>query len=109
MSIRVADFKREKYKDAEEQGLVLMLPCKVGDTIWDNEDGLPIPYEVMGFSLGNLENFSNNDLEVHDKLIVYIKSCHGGIRGSLTVDEIGKTVFLTKEEAEQALAELKEV
>lgn len=29
---KICEFK--KYRDAEEQGLLLRLPCKVGDTVW---------------------------------------------------------------------------
>lgn len=32
----------KSYKDLEEQGLLVRLPCKVGDTVWDNDFGYPI-------------------------------------------------------------------
>ena len=34
-----AYFKLKDYEDLEEQGLLLKLPCKVGDTVWDNDYG----------------------------------------------------------------------
>lgn len=71
----------EEYKDAEKQGLLLRLPCKVGDTVYSVvKDGLSI-FELE-FSL---------DFYVRRK------------------DDFGKTIFLTREEAEQALAEMKGV
>ena len=33
--------KLGKYEDLEEQGRLVKLPCKVGDTVWDNDYGRP--------------------------------------------------------------------
>lgn len=78
--------KLAKYEDDEEQGLLLRLPCKVGDTIYYfmNVDDVIVVEERKMATLTN---------------IVAI----------LEDEEFGKTVFLTKEEAEQALAEMKGV
>lgn len=80
------------YKDAEEQGLLLRLPCKAGDTVY----------------------FVDFDENEYDEAIV--ESIEFGRNGFLINSdcEIGtylgaEYLFLTKEEAEQALAEMKGV
>ncbi len=93
-----------KYEDLEEQGKLLKPPCAVGDTVWDIDFGRPCSYEVTGFSFGNL----NDDWEevFLDQIVVYYTNPSGSITGSFAADEIGKTVFLTREGAESALEEL---
>ena len=81
----------EEYKDAEEQGLLLRLPCKVGDTVY----------------------FVDFDENEYDEAIV--ESIEFGRNGFLINSdcEIGtylgaEYLFLTKEEAEQALKQMGE-
>ncbi len=92
--------KLEEYEDLEEQGLLLKLPCRVGDTVYAycSEFGI-LPYTV--------------DCIVFDKKITYQCSSYSEPIGdcpSEYLDEIepdisdfGKTVFLTQAEAEEAL------
>lgn len=87
------------YKQAEEQGLLLQLPCKVGGKIWDNGFGRPYSYIVTGFSIGRVEEDGCGEMTVYYQDLIGVET------GCFAVDEIGKTVFLTKSEAEQALAE----
>ena len=93
--------KLAKYEDLEEQGLFLKLPCKVGDTVWyidDDDDDYPLELLVT-----KIEVEENGYLRYHAR-----EKDNCGKIGFIK-DDIGKTVFLTKEEAEQALAEMKEV
>lgn len=76
--LKVLD-KLATYEDAEEQGLLLRLPCKVGTTV----------YAIYG-------NKVTKGALIRQSSISFL-------------DDFGKTVFLTKEEAEQALAEMKGV
>lgn len=77
--IRVQLSELNSYKDAEEQGLLLRLPCKVGDTVYSVvKDGLQI-------------------FELKFSLDFYVRR----------MSDFGKTVFLTKEEAGQALETMK--
>lgn len=95
--------KLADYEDAEEQGLILRLPCKVGDTIYK------IPSKV-NYNLNVLNGYLNNN-KVYEQKIYYIKmynssryliaTCEG--LDSVLSDDYKKTWFLTKEEAEQAL------
>ena len=96
------------YNDLEEQGLLLRLPCKVGDTVWNNDYGKPCAYTITGFSFGTGEDYMYGQVSSKE-VVYYYSSCSEIITGSFTVSEIGKTVFLTQAEAEQSLAEMKEV
>lgn len=96
--------KWDEYKAAEKKGLLLKLPCKVGDYIWDNDFGKPCIYEITGFSFGNLnEDYCEDEAKALDQVIVYFANSNGSITGNFAVSQIGKTVFLTQAEAEAAL------
>lgn len=95
----------KKYRDSEEQGLLLRLPCKVGDKVWDNDFGKPCTYTITGFSFGTGEDYI--DEPVSEKEVVYYYSNSiGSITGSFSVSEIGKTIFLKESEAEQKLKKM---
>ena len=71
-------------------------PCKVGQTVYVIADDLFWEAEIKGWSYfvaecGVLQN------------TLYYEYKDEGIRGYFEVDEIGKTVFLSKAEAEYAL------
>lgn len=68
--------KLATYEDAEEQGLLLRLPCKVGDTV----------YHIVGRRILEVENV--------DLFFLLL---------SVAEKRFGKTVFLAKEEAETML------
>lgn len=69
-----------EYEDAEEQGLLLRLPFKEGSTV----------YHVVSNMICEVENV--------DLFFLLL---------SVAEKRFGKTVFLTYEEAERALAEMK--
>ena len=93
------------YEDLDEQGLLLRLPCKIGDTIWDNDYGKPCAYAITGFSFGAGEDYIDEPVSLKE-VVCYYSNYSGSITGSFAVSEIGKTVFLTKEEAEKNLKEM---
>ena len=82
----------KEYEDAEEQGLLLRLPCKIGDEAWALRHYKGVTYAQKGFVN---EMFFTRDM----RLCIVVKNIARG--------EFGKTVFLTKEEAEQALKQMK--
>ncbi len=98
--------KMAEYEDLEQQGKLLKLPCAVGDIIWDIDFGRPCGYEVTGFSFGSLNDDDWEEEKALDKVVVYYTNSNGSITGTFAVSEIGKSVFLIKEEAEAALKEL---
>lgn len=103
-----------RYEDAEEQGRCVVLPCKVGDTVFTIE-------------LDCKDNLDNSQM-----CFCWNKSCKECDKSYLRVREnrnktadirsivaemglcgesggFGKTVFLTREEAEEALKEAQHV
>ena len=89
--------KLAAYEDAEEQGLLLRLPCKVGDNIYIIE-----PYGIEEASITGISEADDIDCFCFE---VYIDpDCHEII----ALEEFNDTWFLTKEEAEAKLAEMEE-
>ena len=103
--IRAVLKKLAAYEDLEEQGLLVRLPCKVGDKAWDNDFGYPESYEIKAFSYGYCDSYVEPDIE--DQIIFYYENYSGSITGSFAMSEIGKTVFLTREEDEKKLEDMK--
>lgn len=84
--------------EADKAGRLVVLPCKVGDTVWANLDGMRHPRECV-------IEFVN--IASHVTTIVF--STVDGLREQYGVNHssFGKTVFLTREEAEAALEAMK--
>ena len=66
---------------------------------------MEIRYEIKAFSYGYCDNYVEPDIE--DEIIFYYENYTGSITGDFPMSEIGKTVFLTREEAEKKLEEMK--
>lgn len=79
-----------EYEDAEEQGLLVRLPCKVGDTIYVIFDG-----KIWD---GKVYHISYSDYYGKITATAWVKQ---GI--SAAFEHFGKTVFLTRAEAEASL------
>lgn len=107
-NFKVAE-KLATYEDLEEQGLLVRLPCKVGDMVWDNDFGYPESYEIKAFSYGYCDSYVEPGIGIEDEIIFYYENyTHSiSITGAFPMSEIGKTVFLTREEAENKLEEMK--
>lgn len=86
--------KLKEYEDLEEQGLLIKLPCKVGDMVWFNtyKHG-----EDVGLQPHKVEEVRVRFLMERDYADPYTE---------IPDYDFGKTVFLTKEEAEAKLREL---
>lgn len=122
--------KLGEYEDLEEQGRLIKLPCKVGDTVYADSTMLPIEdmecYEdienkIPSYFPGRVVSFrfaKRNWM----KIAVKAKWLHEWIDDetgpdsnyieceknfAIPLSDIGKTVFLTKSEAEAKLKELK--
>lgn len=91
--------KLAEYEDLEEQGRLIKLPCKVGDTVWDNDFGRPCAYTITAFSFGECEEYICEPVTTK-KAVFYYANSSGSITGSFAESEIGKSVFLNKSEAE---------
>lgn len=105
---QVAEYLRKlkAYESLEEQGRLVILPCKVGDTVWDNDCGRPCAYTITAFSFGECEEYICEFVTTKEVVFYYTNSS-GSITGSFAESEIGKSVFLTKSEAEAKLKELR--
>ena len=85
---------------AEQEGRLVVLPCKVGDTVWTNTSVLgdryrkadrPYPVKVVFIGMG--------------AECVYFHVEYSNARVfPFEFDQFGKTVFLSREEAEASLA-----
>jgi hypothetical protein len=87
--------KLKEYEDLEEQGRLLKLPCKVGDTVWNYSCFGLRDYKVtyMGFDKDGLLYFD----------------CESGITYSFRcyLKDFKDKIFLIKAEAEAKLKELR--
>lgn len=98
-NIRQALRKLAEYEDLEEQGLLLKLPCKVGDTVWFVGNKFVNDYEIRRFIID----------EIGIDAIQVAKTIKGkDYWNSFNIDDFGKTVFLTQEQAEEALKKMGE-
>ena len=84
---------------ADKEGRLVVLPCKVGDTIYFARARPILQYKVTGYEMGEAS-------------ISQVRSKHVDKETGLTFNftfrpgSIGKTVFLTKGAAEKALQEM---
>ena len=98
--------KLADYEDLEEQGRLIKLPCKVGDTVWDNDFDRPCAYTITAFSFGECEEYICKPVTTKE-VVFYYENSSGSITGSFAESAIGKSVFLNKSEAEARLKELR--
>lgn len=68
-----------EYESAEEDGRLVVLPCKVGTRVYEI-------YQFCGYGVWEIDE---HKIKLED------------------LDKIGKTIFLTRKEAEKALKEMK--
>lgn len=90
------------YEDLEEQGKLPKLPCVVGDTVYTNcsmqdwyfrKENRPYAAKVVYIGVNGADNYINVDLK-------------NGHMLQFKFSDIGKRVFITREDAEDALKEL---
>lgn len=99
-SQEVSEYHRLKeYEDLEEQGKLMKRPCAVGDTVYTNcstqgwyfrKEDRPYAAKIVFIGLNGIDDYINIDFG--DGHMLQFK-----------FSDIGKAVFLTREEAEAAL------
>ena len=89
-----------KYEDSEEQGLLLRLPCKVGDILYFAHHDRVIFSEVL--SVKYHVEAENHGIFIRERLTIDVE----GISAEIDFCDIGKNVFLTREEAKAKLKEM---
>ena len=100
----IALAQREQAKAEAERDALIILPCKVGDAVWFVRSAYrqvdsPIEATVTGFA----------SYGTTGELIYTTMTVEGQITRRFLEHQIGKTAFLSLEEAERALEELKNV
>lgn len=94
----------EEYENLEEQGKLLILPCKPGDTV---------------YVISNYSNYRKNNSEIIKAVVTTVRlkndgktvmfSCRGKWKnqnpyiGNFVISSVGKAVFITEQEAREAL------
>ena len=104
--------KLADYEDLEEQGRLIKLPCKAGDTVYV----VTSPFNVFD----DIEYDENTKDEVYESYVssttfyksgeqyrIYAKATNHFIGAYFRECDFGKTVFLTKSVAEAKLKELR--
>ena len=89
-ALGVEHSRLRELAEADKDGRVVVLPCKVGDTVYFALLGRIIEKQVF-----SIVSFSNSTR-------IYC----GGTSEYFRPEDIGKTFFLTREEAEKALREM---
>ena len=92
--------KLKDYEDAEEQGLLLRLLCKIEDMVYCIEDK-----QVWCCTIEKISISKNNGTWIE---ISFPEEMPNLASMEFYSNEIGKTVFLTREEAKAKLKEMEE-
>ena len=110
--IQEAITKLAHYEDLEEQGRLIELPCAVGDTVWIKG----IPVEISFIHIDNEVTYCiqfdcsccADDCPFYEDEVSWEgeHDCKSLGYMEFKNEDIGKTVFRTKEEAEAKLKEL---
>lgn len=104
--------KLATYEDLEEQGLLVRLPCKAGDTVWvvtspinvfdyDKYDG-DAEYKVYESFLSSVSYYASGE-----QFRIYAKVTNSFIAAYFRECDFGESIFFTREEAEKKLEEMK--
>jgi hypothetical protein len=99
--------KLAEYEDLEEQGLLVKLPCKVGDTLYviDTDEKINNT-EIIPYTIDNIVILNTGEVlfkyDNYDGVICYLENV---ITDKPYWDYY--RVFLTKSEAEQALKRMR--
>lgn len=94
MSLRAACDALDKFTKAEQEGRLLVPPCKVGDTVY-------MPTGRFGAITGYVPDICDGFHIARDGVLQIKVRNNEGNHG--TYGEPGKTAFLTREDAEKAL------
>ena len=91
-------------EQAEEQGLLLRLPCKVGDKVYQISENFIEPCTVETIFLGKYRDRNGNWCNMAE--IHYDRDDCPYVSTEIYFTDIGETVFLTETEAEAKLKEM---
>lgn len=92
--------KLYEYENAEENGLILRSPIGIGDIVYRINEFSNTPIIPMGVVSIEFKGITDTFKEIK------CKECVFGGENFYRFTDIGKTIFLTKEDAESRLKEL---
>lgn len=92
--------KLGELEDAEEDGRLVVLPCKVGQDLFGIYNGTIVDGYADGYLLEKTSVHSDAD---H---LIWLQDKNSKNYWKISFAEIGKTVFFTREKAEKALKEM---
>lgn len=87
--------KLAEYETAEEEGKLVVLPCKVGDTVWTFYDDMS---DVVDFTVEKIQIVFDKDGDPYFLI--------NGM--DFEIDCLGKTLFFDCEDAKRELNKIKE-
>ena len=94
--------KLANLEQKEEQGILVRLPCKVGDTVYTLSYRYDCKYDYDCKAFQKWKCEENIPCE-YEKKEYYVKKSQFCLS---MLESLGRTVFLTREEAEKALEEM---
>ena len=101
-ALGVEPIRLRELAEADKDGRVVVLPCKVGDTVYMIERIFDIDNGVCDeICARKVIGYGGNNLNA-----LWLIGSGGICNVSIFLSEFGKTVFLTREEAEKALQEM---
>lgn len=94
----------EKYAEADKQGRLLVLPCRVGDTVYCITDyRRKFHSRIVKGCVGSIRLSSKRKIvDIHG---YYCDKEDEFYSGRFAFDSFGKSVFFKKEDAEKSLRE----
>ena len=93
--------KLAHYEDLEEQGRLIELPCKVGDTVYSIVSGKINKSIVCNYLISKSQCFLDIEYQIRD---VFYND--GRLETIVTRLEYGKYIFTSREDAEAKLKEM---
>lgn len=97
--------KLGEYENLEEQGKLLKFPVAVGDTVYEVCEGVIEPCTIEVIFIADYKDREGNTSYIAE--IHYDREDCPYVSREMFFTEIGKTVFLTEEQAEAALKEMR--
>lgn len=99
-ALGVEPSRLRELTEADKDGRVVVLPCKVGDTVWIVGTVRKLySAKVRTFFCGHPSAVRGDDVDGHIHMI-RTTEC------DIPMQEFGKTVFLSRAEAERAMQEM---
>lgn len=107
--------KLAEYEDLEEQGRMIIFPCNKGDKIYEfyhecvecRLEAGETPEDIISMRRVRYFGYDGDEAYIYASQALPVRLFNNDEPFCIPVSEIGKTVFLTKAEAEERLKELR--